>query len=45
MSRLVESLKRLYESGKRSKDDILTITSVSTEELEYILGEELESDY
>lgn len=45
MSRLVESLKRLYESGKRSKEDILTITSVTIDELEYILGEELESEY
>lgn len=39
MSRLVESLKRLYESGKRSREDIEALTSITAEEKAYILGE------
>lgn len=39
MSRLVESLKRLYESGKRTFEEIEALTSITDEEKAYILGE------
>lgn len=42
MSKLVESLKRLYDSGRRNKADMLDLLekgSITDEEYRYITGE------
>ena len=43
---LVESLKRLYNSGKITKDDVkdrVTGGKITEDEYEYIIGEKYES--